>query len=50
MNAKNFLSEKLYKERELYVFESVWNEENHTDAQELYDDAVKQMKKQKENQ
>ncbi|HDA7225469.1 TPA: hypothetical protein O5T30_001088 [Staphylococcus aureus] len=47
MNAKNFLSEKLYKERELYVFESVWNEENHTDAQELYDDAVKQMKKQK---
>lgn len=47
MNAKNFLSEKLYNERELYVFESVWNEENHTDAQELYDDAVKQMKEQK---
>lgn len=47
MNAKNFLSEKLYNERELYVFESVWTEENHTDAQELYDDAVKQMKEQK---
>ena len=46
MNAKNFLSENFIMNVS-YIFESVWTEENHTDAQELYDDAVKQMKEQK---
>lgn len=48
MNPKSFLTDDLYKERELYVFESIWTEENHTEAKDLYEDAIKEMKKQKE--
>ncbi|HEC2240684.1 TPA: hypothetical protein R1960_000817 [Staphylococcus delphini] len=47
MNPKRFLSPELYKEREQFVYGAVWTEENHTEAKELYDDAIKQMKKQK---
>lgn len=45
MNPKLFLSEELYKEREQFVYGAIWQEENHTDAKELYDDAEKQLKK-----
>ncbi|WP_323705855.1 carbohydrate binding domain-containing protein [Mammaliicoccus sciuri] len=46
MNPKLFLSDELYKEREQYIYSAIWQEDNHTDAKELYDDAVKQLKKQ----
>ena len=46
MNPKLFLSDELYKEREQYVYSAIWQEDNHTDAKELYDDAIKQLKKQ----
>lgn len=47
MHPKNFLSEELYKEREQFVYGGIWQQENHTEAKELYDDAIIQMKKQK---
>lgn len=47
MHPKNFLSEELYKEREQFVYGGIWQQENHTEAKELYDDAIKEMKKQK---
>lgn len=47
MSAKNYFSDEVYKERELYVYESIWTEDNHTEAKDLYEDAIKQMKKQK---
>lgn len=46
MNPKEFLSDELYKEREQFVYSAIWQEDNHTDAKELYDDAIKQLKKQ----
>lgn len=46
MNPKQFLSDELYKEREQFVYSAIWQEDNHTDAKELYDDAIKQLKKQ----
>ncbi|QSN68394.1 hypothetical protein JTZ62_04355 [Mammaliicoccus sciuri] len=45
MNPKLFLSEELYKEREQFVYSAIWQEENHTDAKELFDDAEEQLKK-----
>lgn len=45
MNPKLFLPDELYKEREQFVYGAIWQEENHTDAKELYDDAEKQLKK-----
>lgn len=47
MNPKNFLSPSLYKEREQYVYSAIWQEENHTEPSELYEDAIKQMKEQR---
>lgn len=45
MNPKSFLSDELYKEREQFVYSAIWQEENHTDAKELFDDAEEQLKK-----
>lgn len=45
MNPKSFLTEDLYKEREQFVYSAIWQEENHTDAKELFDDAEEQLKK-----
>lgn len=46
MHPRKFLGEKLYKEREQFVYGAVWQEENHTEAQALFDDASKQLGKQ----
>lgn len=43
LRPEKYLTPKLYNERELYVMSGVWQEENHTVAQELYDDAIKQL-------
>lgn len=45
MNPKLFLTDELYREREQFVYGAIWQEENHTDAKELFDDAEKQLKK-----
>lgn len=47
MNPKNYLAPELYKEREQYVYSAIWQEENHTEPKDLYEDAIKQMREQK---
>lgn len=46
MNPQKFLPEHLYKERELYIYDAFWQEENHTEAKALLEDAIKQLGKQ----
>lgn len=42
--ASNF-SDELIKERDRYIFEEYWVEDNHVNPKELYEDALEQFKK-----
>ncbi len=46
MNPKTYLSDKLYRERELFIYSGTWSEENHTDAKALLEDGIKHLKNQ----